>query len=81
MTKALKGTGLQAHHIIEERFGLKITSSTAVTKAEHQAFTNAWRKLLPYGKKYTTKQIWNAAQQVYKNYPALLEAAKKALGK
>jgi hypothetical protein len=81
LTKAIKGLGLQAHHIIEQRFGLNITSSVALTKAEHQAFTNAWRSLLPYGKSYTVNQVWAAAQKVYAKYPELLAAAKKALGK
>ena len=45
---AIKGTGLQAHHLIEQRFaGLLSTkvgqmASIALTKAEHQIFTNAW---------------------------------------
>ncbi len=81
LTKALKGTGLQAHHLIEQRFKLGHQISVAVTKAEHQVFTNAWRKLLPYGKTYTVNQVWNAAQKVYAKYPALLEAVRKALKK
>ncbi|WP_144687055.1 hypothetical protein [Acetivibrio clariflavus] len=91
MTKSLKGTGLQAHHIIEQRLadvlGISNTKSmlsVAVTKTEHQAFTNAWRKLIPYGTNYSTltkTQIWNYAQEVYKDYPALLDAAKKTIFK
>ena len=81
LTKALKGTGLQAHHLIEQRFKLGHQISVAVTKAEHQVFTNAWRKLLPYGKSYTINQVWNAAKKVYAKYPALLEAVRKALKK
>jgi hypothetical protein len=55
MTKALKGTGLQAHHVVEQRFagvmGGNATQrmSVAVTPAEHQVFTNAWRQAIPYG--------------------------------
>ncbi len=91
LTKSLKGTGLQAHHIIEQRLadvlGISNTKSmlsVAVTKTEHQAFTNAWRKLIPYGTNYSTltkTQIWNYAQEVYKDYPALLDAAKKTIFK
>ena len=83
MVSLLKNTGLQAHHIIEQRFGLNIDISVAVTLAEHQAFTNAWRSLVPYGTDYsvlTPAQIWNYAQEVYKNFPVILDAAKKALG-
>jgi len=80
LTKAIKGLGLQAHHIIEKRFGLS-NISVALTKSEHKAFTNHWRQLLPYGKSYTVNQVWAAAQKVYAKYPELLAAAKKALGK
>ena len=81
LKKLIKGTGLQAHHLIEQRFKLGHQISVAVTKAEHQVFTNAWRQLLPYGKTYTLNQVWSAAKQVYAKYPALLEAVRKALGK
>ena len=83
----IKNTGLQAHHIIEKRFGLKgleTDISVALTKTEHQLFTNAWRKKIPYGTQYTyltINEIWAVAQQVYANFPVLLEAARKALGK
>jgi len=80
LTRTLKGTGLQAHHILENRFGLS-NISVALTPAEHQVFTNHWRQLLPYGNSYTVDQIWAAAQKVYANYPALLEEARRALGK
>jgi hypothetical protein len=83
LTKALKGTGLQAHHLLEQRFagalGANARSmlSVAVTKAEHQAFTNAWRKLIPYGddtRKATQEQILKAAREIYKDYPDILKA-------
>ena len=81
LVKAIKGTGLQAHHLIEQRFGLGREICVALTKAEHQAFTNHWRQLLPYGKTYTLNQVWEAAKIVYAKYPALLEAVRKSLGK
>jgi len=91
LQKTLKSTGLEAHHIVEKRLAdaLNISNSNsmlsvAVTKAEHQAFTNEWRKLIPYGTDYSSlsiNQIWEAAQKVYKNYPALLEAAKNTIFK
>ena len=40
MTKELKGTGLQAHHIVDQRFKLGIQDIVAVTPSEHQIFTN-----------------------------------------
>ena len=56
--------------------------SVAVTKAEHQIFTNAWRDVFMYGMDYSTLEIadiWKAAQQIYKDYPQLLESAKSIL--
>lgn len=60
LRKVLKGTGLHAHHIIEQRLvkhlGINVNKllSVAVTPAEHQKFTNKWRKLVEYGTDYTT---------------------------
>ena len=88
MQKALRGTGLFAHHIIEQRlvkhlgFDINKMLCVAVTKAEHQIFTNDWRRLVAYGSDYsklTIWEIWEYAQQVYKNYPEILSAAKKTL--
>jgi len=84
----LSGTGLQAHHIVEQRLAQtlgidsKLMDSVAVTTTEHQAFTNAWRQLIPYGTDYSKlnqSQIWDAAQKVYKDYPQLLDAAKNTI--
>ena len=84
LKKELAGTGLEAHHIVEVRFlnGKKLDTknalSVAVTKQEHQRFTNEWRRHFPYGKtSYKTLQadeIWAAAQKIYRNYPDLLDA-------
>lgn len=86
LVKALKGTGLQAHHLIELRFSStlgKIYSdiSVAVTKAEHQAFTNHWRSLLPYGKTYTLQQVWEAAQKVYAKISGIIRSSEKSVRK
>ena len=52
--------------------------SVAVTKSEHQVFTNAWRKAIPYGANgtgmATGAQIDGAAGQIYAGYPNLLSA-------
>jgi hypothetical protein len=83
LTGALKGTGLQAHHLIEQRFaGLmgqnaRQMASIAATKAEHQAFTNAWRQAIPYGQgtaNATQQQVLDAARQIYSGYPEILNA-------
>ncbi|MBN2835414.1 MAG: hypothetical protein JXR48_10665, partial [Candidatus Delongbacteria bacterium] len=88
LRNAIQGLGLQAHHIIEQRLaaalGLNSNEmlSVALTKAEHQAFTNAWRALIPYGTNYdllSPQKVWEVAQKVYAEYPALLEAARISL--
>jgi len=88
LRKTLKGTGLEAHHIIEQRLvkhldiDVKSMLSVAVTKAEHQKFTNAWRAHFKYGMDYsdlTQADIWDVAQTIYKDYPDLLDAAYKTL--
>jgi hypothetical protein len=83
LKKALKGTGLEAHHLLEQRFAevlgqnARHMESVAVTKAEHQAFTNAWRALIPYGQgtaNATTQQVLDAAKRIYSGHPELLRA-------
>ncbi|UTY59245.1 RHS repeat-associated core domain-containing protein [Massilia sp. erpn] len=83
LKKLTAGTGLEAHHLIEKRFASvlgvaeKEMKSIALTEAEHQAFTNAWRKLIPYGEgtaNATKDQVESAAKQIYKNYPEILKA-------
>ena len=83
LAQELKGTGLQAHHLIEQRFAKvlgvdpKTMQSIAMTPAEHQAFTNAWRGQIEYGAgtaNATRESVMRAAQEVYKNYPAILQA-------
>jgi len=93
--KLTQGTGLQVHHIVERRFAdvgtLEIAPkrmlSVILTPEEHQAFTNAWRNLIGYSNsvnplKTTTagiEDIWHAAQEVYQEYPILLEAARRTI--
>lgn len=52
--------------------------SVAVTTSEHQVFTNAGRKAIPYGPEgtgaATPAQIYGAARQIYAGYPAILKA-------
>lgn len=83
LRNALSGTGLQAHHLIENRFATLMGQtarqglSVAVTPAEHQVFTNAWRAAIPYGAgtaNATVEQVLNAARQIYSDYPSILSA-------
>lgn len=85
---AIKGTGLHAHHLIEQRFaatlGVKAGSMEAivVTTEEHQIFTNLWRKEIGHitdkvalkTSNATPEQIYDAARRIYKNYPQILKA-------
>jgi hypothetical protein len=97
LKEAISGTGLQVHHIIEQRFApaLEQTAaqarqwpSIAVTSEEHQVFTNAWRSAIGYSNQameWTTRnatpaKILQTGQDIYKNYPALLDVAKDIFG-
>jgi hypothetical protein len=59
--------------------------SAAVTPQVHQVFKNAWRSAIGYSNQameWTTTSgnpavIWEKAQGIYADYPALLDAAKK----
>ena len=89
----LRNTGLQAHHIIEQRFapalGLdpKFMKSIAVTPEQHQLFTNAWRSLIGYNNSSadvvtaTAKEvdIYNAALKIYKDFPEIIEIIRHAM--
>ena len=86
LKKLNKGSGLEVHHIVEKRFAgsLDINAndmlSVALDPAEHRIFTNAWRDKLPYGRgPQDVNTIWAAAQDIYADYPSLLEAARKTI--
>jgi RHS repeat-associated protein len=79
--RAIRGTGLQAHHLIEQRFrhlfAEKPYSWTAIalTKEQHQLFTNAWRNHIGYGEgtdNATFSMVEDAARRVYADHPDLL---------
>lgn len=86
LRKVFAGSGLEVHHIVEKRFAPVVgyanktgsMLSVALTKSQHREFTNAWRGAIGYGasKTATIDEIWEAAKTVYRNHPALLEAAK-----
>lgn len=74
---------IQAHHLIERRFARQMGGNTddwatiVVTRSEHQVFTNAWRRAIPYGAGTRTAsraQIEGTARQIYSDYPEILRA-------
>ena len=82
------GSGLQVHHLIEQRFARILGQnandmlSIVVTKAEHQIFTNGWRREIGYifdktstiTNNATRQDIEAAARKVYQNYPEIIKA-------
>ena len=82
--KMIAGQGLEKHHLFEQRFDIpmkgdpRMKLTVAVTAAEHQAFTNAWRQEIAYGAGGThnakREQIIAAARKIYAAYPAILKA-------
>ncbi|MDH7447548.1 DUF6443 domain-containing protein [Aquimarina sp. 2201CG14-23] len=90
LKKLTAGKGVEVHHLLEQRFakvlGLKPgqMKSIVLSPSEHQAFTNAWRKAIPYSNSSsaintataTKAQIQQAAQQIYKSYPEILKQLK-----
>ncbi len=98
LANAISRTGLQVHHIIEQRLAPALGQtaaeaqnwlSTAVTPAEHQVLTNAWRYEIGYINSSniintgnaTIENIWTAAQKIYADYPGLLDAARQTLAR
>ena len=75
-----RGSGNEVHHLIEKRFlrntnfygSPKDMMSVVLTKAQHRAFTNEWRKQLAYGRLYSPDAVQFAASIVYADYPELL---------
>jgi hypothetical protein len=57
----------------------KYSLSVTVDHDTHKGFTKAWREILPYGKSHTVDDIWSAAQDIYRDFPELLEAARKTI--
>ena len=83
LRNAARGTGSEVHHLIEKRFaglvGQKSGNmlSVVLTKAEHQAFTQAWRQVIPYGAgtaQATLGTVQAAARAIYADSPAILRA-------
>ena len=93
LREAISGTGLRAHHIVEQRFASTLglspgqMQSVALTPEEHQVFTNMWSSYIGYDtwnaaittSTATIEDIWFAAQQIYANHPELLEVARQTI--
>jgi RHS repeat-associated protein len=95
LRRLFAGQGMQVHHLIEQRFAVRIgaalltsacTISVALTKSEHQAYTNAWRNSIPYGpgtNAANLELIWNTAMQIYAGSTQIigaLEECRQELG-
>ncbi|MEN2436666.1 SpvB/TcaC N-terminal domain-containing protein [Weeksellaceae bacterium A-14] len=89
LSKYGKNSGYEVHHLIEQRFSSLFNvkaeemTSLVLTKAEHQSFTNAWRKAIGYNNdknavittaKATKQDVINAAKKVYAKHPEILKA-------
>ena len=83
LTRAISGTGLQAHHLLERRFAgvlgeeYRQMLSMALTKADHHVFTKEWRQLIPYGagtSAATADLVRATATKIYANHPGILRA-------
>ena len=48
--------------------------STPLNNQAHQVFTKLWRDALPYGTSYEIEDIITVAQDVYADYPVMLNA-------
>ena len=84
LRKSIRGTGLQAHHLIEKRFAATIEMkaseipSIALPKDVHQLITNKWRSAISYGRgtAQATKAILREAiTEIYTDCPDLFRRA------
>jgi hypothetical protein len=94
LRKLTAGLGLQAHHLIEVRFGEPLglapgqIPGIALTEEEHRILTNLWLQQIGrvnMDRQVTTanatlQDVWEAAQRIYANYPELPEAVRQFLG-
>lgn len=82
LTAGLRGER-QAHHIFESRHlralgrGDDVATAPAVvlSRAEHTAISNALRSALPYGKRYSRKEIRKGYRIAYASRPDLYRVA------
>nr|WP_286193639.1 RHS repeat-associated core domain-containing protein [Boseongicola sp. H5] len=90
LRRQIQGSGLEAHHLIEQRFARRFgmnprdMPSIALTRAEHQPFTNRWRREFPYGSgtnEATRERVLDFADQVYSDYPDILAHIRETFGR
>ncbi len=86
-----KGTGMEAHHIIERRlikdsvkYNVNTMPSIELTKEAHQVYTDAWKATVPYRTYFKNTlsyrwKLYKAANHVYKNDRVLRMAARYTL--
>lgn len=55
-------------------------ASVALTDAEHQIYSNAFRSALPYGVEHSPEAVADAISRVYANDPELLQIALEQIG-
>lgn len=92
LTKKYKGSGMEAHHIVEKRL-VKGSSwkaskmpSVELSKSVHRGYTNAWRNEVSYGTKYTPGlaykyQLYKVSNSVYRRNRVLKMAARYIIWK
>jgi len=90
---AIQGTGLQGHHLIEQRFSWLLNTnprywpSVGLAPEQHQVLTNLWRNAIGYtgdNRAITTftvtvDDLVVAVQDIYAEYPVLRDAALQQL--
>lgn len=87
-----KGSGMQAHHVIERRLAKgsswKISKmpSIEITPTVHQGYTKAWRNAVKYGTRYTSGlaykyQLYKASNSIYSGSRVLRMAARYTIWK
>ena len=92
LQKQYKGSGMEAHHIIEKRlakgssWSVSKMPSIELTKTVHAGYTKAWRAAVPYGTKYVPGlaykyRLYKAANIVYKGNRVLKMAARYTIAK
>ena len=88
-------SGLHKHHLVEVRFAktLQVAEgdipAIALTPAEHARFTAEWQRIIGlrgWNRELTTASanadnIWEAAKEVYADYPELLEFVQMFMGR
>lgn len=92
LTKQYKGSGMEAHHIIEKRlvkgssWNINKMPSIELSKTVHKGYTKAWRNAVPYGTRYSSGiaykyKLYKASNAIYQNNRVLKMAARYTIWK